>query len=83
MMPYAEAVQLQDLSPYVKSKLDSLQYGQKGEMAKHLGISLSQLSHYLTGTRPVPQKYIPGILAYFDEQLDIQISRVVHHGKTK
>lgn len=74
-MTYADAVQLEELTPYVKSKLNGLQYGQKGELAKHLGVSLAQLSHYLTGTRPVPQKYMSGILAFFGERVNIQIVR--------
>lgn len=72
-MNYAVPVDLEHLSPYVLSRLQTLQYGQKGELAKELGIGLAQLSHYINGTRPIPQKYIPGILRYFREEINIQV----------
>lgn len=74
-MTYAQTVELDELTPYVKEKLGGLQYGQKGKLAEHLGVSLAQLSHYLTGARPVPQKYVPGILAFFGERANVQIIR--------
>lgn len=72
-MAYAIPVDLEQLSPYVLSRLQQLQYGQKGELAQALGISLAQLSHYINGSRPIPQKYIPGILGFFRERINLQV----------
>ena len=72
-MPYPTQVDLDQLPPYVLQKLQELQYGQKGKLAAHLGIGLAQVSHFITGTKPIPQKYIPGILSFFNERADVQI----------
>ncbi|MFC3834218.1 helix-turn-helix domain-containing protein [Deinococcus rufus] len=68
-------MELDRLPVYVRGRLQELKYGQKGELAQMLGISVAQLSHYVTGTRPIPGKYIAGILVFFDERVNVQIKR--------
>lgn len=75
-MDYPKPVQLDELPPYIQGRLQELKYGQKGELAKKLGVPLTQVSHFITGTRPVPQKYIPGILEFFGERVNLQIIRL-------
>lgn len=74
---YDVGVNLDELSPYVHGRLKELQYGQKGDLAEFLGISLGQLSHYINGVRPAPQKYVPKILEFFQERINIQVVSMV------
>lgn len=74
-MHYACPVELDRLPAYVQGRLQELKYGQKGELAQILGISVAQLSHYVTGNRPIPSKYLSGILDFFDEKINVQIKR--------
>lgn len=72
-MNYPMPVELDALPPYVQGKLQTLKYGEKGKLAAHIGVKIAQLSHFINGERPIPQKYIPGILSFFDERINLQI----------